>query len=168
MKCKVIKSLVLISYFLIVPINTAAYSNAEVPLLSNLQQSVSEIQAGCRPLLLEFASEYCEYCSLLEENILKPLRRNRDYDKRVVMRKVMLGDSTTITGFTGQPTSADQLGDQYQIRVTPTLIFVDQQGREIAERMVGVTTLDFYGGYLDQALDAAMSRLEKQGDCRPN
>ena len=162
-----IKSLLLLSCFLAATVNAGDFDSAEVPLLTDLQTTRSEILAGCRPLLLEFASEYCEYCNLLEENILKPIRRNRDYDRRVVMRKVILGDSATISGFDGQPASADQLGDEYQIRVTPTLIFVDQQGKEIAERMVGVTTLDFYGGYLDQALDTARLRLQQQGKCQP-
>jgi thioredoxin-related protein len=141
-------------------------SPAEVPLLHNLESAITEINQGCRPLLLEFSAEYCEYCSLLEENILKPIRRNRDYDKRVVMRKVMLGDNTLVNDFDGKSSSADKLARRYNIMVTPTLIFVDTQGKELAERMVGVTTLDFYGGYLDDALDLAKQKLEKQGRCQ--
>ena len=148
--------------------NADVLTPAEVPLLHNLETAISEMNQGCRPLLLEFSAEYCEYCDLLEENILKPIRRNRDYDKRVVMRKVMLGNTTSINGFNGKPTSTDKLANRYNIMVTPTLIFVDTQGKEIAERMVGVTTLDFYGGYLDDALDLAKLKLEKQGRCQQN
>jgi hypothetical protein len=32
--------------------------------------------------------------------------------------------------------------------------------------MVGVMTLDFYGGYLDQALDKAKRTLRDTGRCR--
>ncbi len=166
MNVRLFKSLLILASMLAAPIRVGAFTSAEVPLLTNLEAAADEILQGCRPLLLEFASDYCEYCSLLEENILKPIRRNRDYDNRVVMRKVMLGDTAPITGFAGQPTSADKLGTKYQIRVTPTLLFVDQGGKEIAERMVGVTTLDFYGGYLDEALDTAKLHLEKRGGCR--
>ena len=50
--------------------------------------------------------------------------------------------------------------------MTPTLLFVDSQGRELAERMVGVTTLEFYGGYLDQAIDASSDKLRELGRCQ--
>lgn len=166
MNFKLFIALLLLNSLLAASTRADNFNPADVPLLSNLQTTRSEIQRGCRPLLLEFASEYCEYCSLLEEHILKPIRRNRDYDKRVVMRKLLLGDSRSIQDFSGKPTNADKLGSEYDIRVTPTLIFVDQRGIEIAERMVGVTTLDFYGGYLDQALDEARLQLKKQGDCQ--
>lgn len=104
-------------------------ASADVPLLSDLQTTRNEMQQGCRPLLLEFASEYCEYCSLLEEHILKPIRRNRDYDSRVVMRKLLLGDAKVIEDFSGKPSNADKFGAEYDIRVTPTLIFVDQRAK---------------------------------------
>ena len=141
-------------------------ASVEVPRLHNLQQTGREILQGCRPLLLEFVSEYCEYCTLLEEEVLKPIRRNRDYDQRVVMRKVILGSAASINGLDGKPTNADELATHYKIYVTPTLVFVDERGMELAERMVGVTTLDFYGGYLDQALDTAKHRLKEKGNCQ--
>lgn len=139
---------------------------AEVPLAENLARTAARAVSGCRPLLLEFAAEYCEYCQLLEEEILKPIRRNRDYDHRLVMRKIMLGDSREIIDFDGSSTDAQSLSRRYRVFVTPTLLFVDQQGHELAERMIGVTTIDFYGGYLDLALDSAREKLKQRGDCR--
>ena len=50
--------------------------------------------------------------------------------------------------------------------MTPTLLFVDGSGQELTERMVGVTTLDFYGGYLDLALDRARANLSNRPECR--
>lgn len=138
----------------------------EVPLATDLRAIAPQVKGGCLPLLLEFSSEYCEYCDLLEEEILHPMLRNRDYDRRVIMRKIVLGSATAITDFDGKPIEADRLGQRYNIFVTPTLIFTDHRGREIAERMVGVTTLDFYGGYLDQALDAGRKQLREQYRCK--
>lgn len=39
------------------------------------------------------------------------------------------------------------------------MLFLDPQGRELTDRMVGINTLEFYGGYLDQNIDTALSRV---------
>ncbi len=144
----------------------AASSPDDVPLAGDLRGEAAQAEAACIPLLLEFAADYCEYCDLLEEEVLKPMRRNRDYDRRVVMRKLVLDRSAELRDFDGRRIGAAALASRYQIDVTPTLIFVDSRGDELAERMVGVTTLDFYGGYLDQALDAASRKLHDRSGCR--
>ena len=40
----------------------------------------------------------------------------------------------------------------------PTLILVDHNGRKLTQRMVGLTTPELYGGYLDDAIDQAQAR----------
>jgi thioredoxin-related protein len=124
-------------------------------------------QRDCKPLLLEFAATYCEYCSLLEREVLNPTLLNRDYERRVLMRKLLIDRSTRLGDFAGKDSiTAGQLAQRYKVSVTPTLLFVDGSGQELTERMVGVTTLDFYGGYLDLALDRARASLLDRPECR--
>jgi len=137
-----------------------------VPVASNLEKEAAQAQAACVPLLLEFAADSCEYCVLLEEEVIKPMLRNRDYDRRVLVRKVTLDGAARLRDFGGDKVSAAALAQRYAITVTPTLLFLGRRGEELAERMVGVTTLDFYGGYLDLALDAAGQQLREQTGCR--
>lgn len=137
-----------------------------VPPASDLGNEAGQAEGACIPLLLEFAADSCEYCVLLEEEVLKPMLRNRDYEQRVLVRKVALDRAAKLRDFDGQKVSAAELAERYRISVTPTLIFVDRRGEELAERMVGVTTLDFYGGYLDQALDSASETLRERRRCR--
>jgi thioredoxin-related protein len=137
-----------------------------VPLASDLRSAADHAEAACVPLLLEFATDYCEYCVLLEEEVLKPMLLNRDYDQRVLVRKLTLDGAGKLRDFDGHRVSAAALAERYRISLTPTLIFVDRRGHELAERMVGVTTLEFYGGYLDQALDAAREKLRERQHCR--
>lgn len=138
---------------------------ASVPLAINLHREGRQAEQACIPLLLEFAAGECEYCTLLEEEILNPTLLNRDYDQRVLMRKLLIDRSGKLLDFNDTPVSAAELASRYRVFVTPTLLFVDSQGSELAERMVGVTTLEFYGGYLDQAIDASSQRLRQLGRC---
>jgi thioredoxin-related protein len=137
-----------------------------VLLAIDLGREGRQAEEACVPLLLEFAAEYCEYCTLLEEEVLNPTLLNRDYDQRVLMRKLVIDRSGKLRDFNGTPVNATELANRYKVFVTPTLLFLDSQGRELAERMVGVMTLEFYGGYLDQAMDASTDKLRKLGRCR--
>lgn len=144
----------------------AAGSNAALPLAQNLHREGREAERDCKPLLLEFSDTGCSYCQLLETEVLNPTLLNRDYDRHVLMRKLLLDSHTRLTDFDGSTRlSAQQLAQRYKVRVTPTLLFVDARGEELTERMVGVTTLEMYGGYLDMAMDASRDRLRARERC---
>lgn len=140
-------------------------AGAKVPLARDLEAAGQLAVSDCKPLLLEFSAVACEYCRLLEVEILNPILLNHDYDQRVLMRKLLIDRLDRLKGFDGGTVTAKQLAEEYRIYVTPTLLFVDAQGRELADRMIGVTTLDFYGGYLDIALEDARQKLHSRGDC---
>ena len=143
----------------------ATRANGILPA-SDLHRESLAAERGCIPLLLEFTSTSCSYCHLLETEVLNPTLLNQDYESRVLMRKLMIDNTARLTDFDGTAqVSAEQLASRYKVYVTPTLLFVDSRGREIAERLVGVTTLEFYGGYLDMALDASREALRTQRRC---
>ncbi|HFD81225.1 MAG TPA: thioredoxin [Gammaproteobacteria bacterium] len=138
---------------------------SELMPATDLQREGRAASTDCVPLLLEFARGDCEYCTLLEQEVLEPMQRNRDYRRRVRMRRLLLDSDRPVRDFDGRNRDAESLARRYQVRVTPTLLFVDDRGQELADRMVGVTTLDFYGAYLDQALEQARDRLRHEGCC---
>jgi hypothetical protein len=39
------------------------------------------------------------------------------------------------------------------------VVFLNHQGKELAERLIGITTRDFYGGFLDEAIEESLHRL---------
>ena len=165
MKYSRCKWLLLVAAAVLAQTGKAAPSQG-VPPATHLGKDAAQARAACVPLLLEFAADSCDYCELLEEEVIKPMLRNRDYERRVLVRRVTLDSAARLRDFDGRRVSATALAQRYEIKVTPTLIFVDARGEELAERMVGVTTLEFYGGYLDQALDTAGQALRRQTGCR--
>ena len=161
-RCKWLTVVLVWVYVLAGPPGAAA---AEVAPAQNLEREGRRAEKACIPLLLEFSSVHCEYCTLLEEEVLKPTLLNRDYDRRVLMRKLVVDGTGRLRDFDGKRVYARQIADRYKVFVTPTLLFVDSHGEELTERMVGVTTLEFYGGYLDQALDNSSEKLKQSGRC---
>ncbi len=145
---------------------SASASAPAVPLTQDLDADAARAERDCKPLLLEFSASDCGYCKLLETEVLNPTLLNSDYDGRVLMRKLLLDSSDRLTDFDGNNRlSAQQLAERYKVWVTPTVLFVDADGKELAERMVGVNTIEMYGGYLDLALDASRDELRARNSC---
>lgn len=111
------------------------------------------------PLLLAFSATYCGYCEQVEEWFLVPLLLAGYDEERILIRKVIVDSGHSLRDFAGKSVEGAELASRYQVRMVPTLVFVDAQGRELAERLVGLTTVDFYGGYLENSIEAAEARL---------
>lgn len=114
------------------------------------------------PVLLMFSSPFCSYCQLVEEDFLEPMLLSGDYTDKVVIRKVgMTIGERKLTGFHGEPITVDELASRYDVSLTPTLVFVDSEGHALAKNLVGVTTVDYYGYYVDESIDVALGRLRR-------
>lgn len=118
--------------------------------------------AGGRPLLLMFGATDCEFCNRLESREFIPLLRSGEYEGRIVMRRLDLDESSRVRDFAGKSVSSIQLAASYDARVTPTVLLLDVDGRELSRRLIGPGLADFYGAYLDRAIRKAEATLGTQ------
>jgi thioredoxin-related protein len=118
------------------------------------------------PILLMFAADYCAYCEQLEEDFLKPMLRSGDYKDKVLIRKLRIDGNGTIRDFEGTETSPAAIAERYNVSLTPTVVFVDGNGVELAPKRIGLTTPAFYGGYLDDAITQALDILRRNKPLR--
>jgi len=110
-------------------------------------------------IMLEVSASYCEYCRTLEEEIIKPMLRSGDYTQDVFIRQLEIDDTYLITNILGEKTTPSELAEKLNIIITPTLIFLDGNGNEVSERIPGIYSLDFYGGYVDEALSDGLKLI---------
>ena len=103
-------------------------------------------------IMLQVSASDCNYCVILEEELIKPMLRSGDYDNDVLIRKVDIDSYNQLSGFDGEPISGPQLAKMLNIKVTPTLIFLNSENREVSKRIVGVNSLDYLGAYVDDAI----------------
>ena len=134
-------------------------AEVRVPVAQDLQQEGQQAQSRQLPIMLTFSADDCNYCELLEEDFLQPILLSGEYGDRVIIRKLILDDGSSVSDFSGRDIEATQLSDQYRVFVTPTILFVDGEGRELAERMVGINTPEMFGGYLDTCIDTARASI---------
>jgi len=110
-------------------------------------------------LVLEFSSEYCGYCRKLENLFLLPMQRNAAYDDKILVRSISLDAYETVVDFEGRTVSTSDFASRYGVSMTPTLLFMNAEGVEMSEKLVGIWSEDFYGGYIDNRIDEARDRL---------
>ena len=113
------------------------------------------MRAGKLVLVLEFAREDCPYCHKLERLFLLPMQRNADYDDKILIRSISLDDDQTVIDFEGRSLATNEFAACYGVSLTPTLLFLNADGSEISERLVGIWSEDFYGGFIDSRIDTA-------------
>ncbi len=133
-------------------------SDVIVPV-ADLRQEARIAKAGKLVLMLEFSSEFCGFCRRLEELFLVPMQRNADYDDKILIRMVSLDSYETLVDFNGLSMSTSEFASRYQVSLTPTLLFLDGDGVELSEKLVGIWSEDFYGGFIDSRIDEARKKL---------
>ncbi len=111
------------------------------------------------PILVFFASHGCPYCYEIEELYLKPRLASGAYRNKAIVRVVYTDSARSLRDFHGRKTDQATFARRYGVRFTPTIKLVDADGVELAPALVGLTTRDFYGLYLDEAINGALTKL---------
>ena len=140
--------------FLVLPIQ-AVYPDkkgAELQATEDLKSLLLESRSKKLPVLLMFSEMGCPYCGVIEEDFLNPMILSGQYEDKVIIRKITYSNYKTIKDLKGNPVKITKITDKYNISFYPTIIFLDSKGSEIAERIVGLSTPDYFGYVLDEAI----------------
>ncbi len=112
-----------------------------------------------RPILLLMSQEDCPFCVKLKHEILNPMVLSGDYDSRIIMRELMIDSMVEPRGFDGYELDASIIASEYGISVTPTMLFLGPDGKELTKRIVGINTVELFSFYVDQAIEKAVKKL---------
>ena len=136
-----------------------AQQRGELPLAQDFTIEAQSARAKQLPIMVLFSSSDCHYCKRVLQEFLIPMTRNAEYDTKVIMRQIEIGSGATLRDFSGRVTTHSDFALLNKIHLVPTVKFFDADGRELAAPIVGLLTPDFYGGYLDQAIDLSLEQL---------
>jgi len=112
------------------------------------------------PILVSVSQGYCPFCDRIRAEILRPMVISGDYDDRVLIREFFMDSTEKVRDFDGKRKAAGDIADGYRVWVTPTLLFLGPDGRELNPRILGINTPEMYGYYVDEAIDASLQRLQ--------
>ncbi len=133
-----------------------------IPTATDLQVLALKANQNKIPILIMYAAEHCEYCERLEEDLLGPMYVSGQYNDRIIIRKVMIDSYQSIRDFAGAAVEADNFAFKQGVQVTPTLRFVDAEGKQLAPEMVGYNTPEMYAAYIENAIESSSRAIKNQ------
>ncbi len=134
----------------------------QIERVSDLRALGQRARREGKVVLLEVEASDCGYCRRLEEEILKPMLRSGDYESGTLIVQLAIDGQDDIRGWNGRETTPSAIARRYGVFVTPTLLFLDADGREVAKRIIGINSLDYFGAYVDEALAEGRKRIAAQ------
>jgi thioredoxin-related protein len=139
-----------------------APARAEVPYARDLQRDAEAARAVQGVVLLVFVGPNCSYCETALNEFLIPMSGNADYLSKVVMRRVESTGFRELKDFQGRKVSHRKFAGDHGAYLTPTVMLFDADGRPLVKPVVGITTPDYYGFYLDQAIDQGVTAVRSR------
>lgn len=112
-------------------------------------------------LVVVFSAKHCPYCRVLEDQYLKPMLRSGAWDGRMAVRRIEMDTVSDLRDFSGAPVASDALARRHGIRVTPTILFMDARGNEVAPRLIGIGSEHFFAGMLEDSIDQASGAIRR-------
>jgi thioredoxin-related protein len=130
----------------------ALAADTALPVPASLPAAAAIAALKNEPLVLLVSLPGCPFCELVRRNYLLPAQR----DGNLHAWQLNISDRTTpLIGFDGKVTTASAQVAAWKAGFTPTVLFLGPSGQELAERLVGLASVDFYGAYLDERLAGA-------------
>ena len=128
-------------------------AQAALPAARSLPDELALALKGGGPLVVMVSLDGCPFCKTVRENYLSPLRAQEG----LIVVQVDMRSAAPVLDFNAAPLTHDKLTRVWAITIAPTLLFFGPSGVEVAPRLVGVSSRDYYGAFLDDRLAQARS-----------
>ena len=123
-------------------------------------QSISEQSRKNRvPVVIMVDQEDCPYCYRVENEYFAAIFANGELSDQALFGKISIDYGETIVVEGGEAISTREFLDEYNPDFTPTILFLDDKKKELVDKIIGLTTPDFYGYYLEAANREAYKKL---------
>lgn len=130
-----------------------------LPLVSDLEATAKLARAQRAPIFVAFTLKRCPYCTIARRDYWVPMNGNAAWRGKVIMVELELDGTPTLRDFDGKSTTPRDFAQRFGVRSVPTVIVFDASGAPAASPMAGLAASDFYGLYLEQAVEAGIAKM---------
>ena len=140
-----------------------------LPQPRSLKTLLAQAGRDRRPIVAMFSIDGCPWCAAIRREQLNGLLREQG-DRGIRVVEFNMGNDAPFDDAPKAPAVAGRsapmreaaspaaLARQLGVKVAPTLVFLGPDG-EIAERLVGYGSPDFFSAYLDDRIDESRRKL---------
>lgn len=109
-----------------------------------------------RVIVLLFSQPECGFCDQVRNDFLLPLTHQQRPE--LAIRELKVPGFGAVRSADGQLLEPAAFARRYGIRFYPSVLMLDRRGQALTEPLIGISSADFYGYYLDQAIEQALTR----------
>ena len=154
---------VFLSIALIVLCQTSAAAQTGGPhglvVFKNMQKDAVHASKSCLPMVVMVSQFSCAYCEKLREQVLLPLLKSGEFDNKALFRELLIDPDEYVIDLAGQSVTGMHVAKGYlENIVTPTMLIIDSSGKELVERIIGISNIDFYSAYLETQINTAYQK----------
>ena len=145
----------------------ALAADDHLPMAQDLLQESRAAACKGQPYIVMFGSSTCPYCSVVRSLYLAPLQDDPRYPGLVV-REMEIDSNQRVADFSGDLQSMSRLAASYGVSLVPQVMVFTADGEQVGKSLIGITTEDFYGYSLDEALQLGMPAVRQQSTGAPS
>ena len=140
-----------------VPIALSA-AQPGLPRATDLALDGAAMRAAKMPMVVLYSQADCSYCDQAR-TYLVPMAKDPANAQRALFRQIDMDSDAALVDFAGKPSTHRRLARQLGAKFTPTVAVLDADGRTLGEPIVGMRLADFYGQYVENAIDDGRAAL---------
>lgn len=141
----------------LLPFDVLAAPLSEIPAARSLKDEIAAAIKMRSPLIVFVSLDNCPFCKIARNNYLLPLMN----EQSISIVQINFRHTSPVVDWQGKTMSQDQLIRAWGIKVAPTVVFLGKDGNEVASRLVGGSTSDFYGSYLEERIRIALIEISR-------
>ncbi|MEO7254327.1 MAG: hypothetical protein ABIZ64_08825 [Casimicrobium sp.] len=130
-----------------------------LPVAQNLKADGAAAAASRKPILIFFNLTRCPYCRGALREAIVPMFRNAEWRAALEFRQVTVDDGKSLVDFDGKTIESIAFAKKRKGTFTPTVMLVDDKGQLLGDPIVGISSFDFYGAYVDALAKKAIDEM---------
>jgi len=143
-------------------LSSCSQAHDVLPPAVDLRADARTARAKRLPMVLFFHATTCPFCREVEDLYLAPLQKENEKTPRFLLRAVEVGGRQPLVSFDGTRMDQRAFAVSQGVTLVPHLRFLGPDGEALAPDLVGLTTRDFYGAYLEDSISNAGEKLRKR------
>ena len=133
----------------------SAQAGASLSTVKDLRELKHQAESANLPVLLMFTAADCEYCEAIRNNYLIPMINSGKYSNKILFKQLYIDEYNYLRNEKGELAGGDQVALKYDVEVTPTIVFINAEGKEVSERIVCISGAEYFDRLLDQHISQA-------------
>lgn len=129
--------------------------------LKDFQQLGQRACQEHKVMVVMISRESCPYCIKLKKQIFIPEVKFGELNDKWLLRELRIDAGMTHIDFKGKKVNSVDYARSIKATLTPTVLFLDKNGKEVGERIVGIGgALEFYDFYLKKSIKQALKNQQ--------